>query len=162
MTAAFALTSGDALATGDGENGGDLSSAWFVVPLPNAAYEGAPVTIDAEIGVHQGLDGVSISSIELFVDDESIGAQDCPDGCTFPGIELAKGVHDLELVADSGYATGVKVYVDEPAPGGTSATGDDGDSEGGGKCSVQDGPAPGWGVLALPLLLLVPGFRSRR
>lgn len=172
MTTAISLASGDALATGSGggETGsgdpGDFTSAWFVAPLPNAAYEGAPVTLDAQIGVHQGTDGEQIASIEVFVDGDSIGTQPCPDGCSFPDIELAKGVHMFELVADIGYSTSVSVYVDEEPPEGPADTGQDedgggGGDEGGGGCSVRDGPISPWALMTLPLLLLVPGFRRK-
>jgi hypothetical protein len=172
MTAAFALASGDVLATGSGgDTGGaapgDFSSAWFIAPLPNAAYEGAPVTIDAEIGVHQGVDDAPITTVEVFVDGDSLGTQDCAEGCTFADIEMAKGVHLFELVADDGYNASVMVYVDEEVPEGATSGGQDedggaeGGDDGGGGCSVQSGPISPWSLLTLPLLLLVPGFRRK-
>ena len=178
MTAAFALAPGDAQATGSGGGdtgsglGGDFSSAWFIAPLPNAAYEGAPVTIDAQIGVHQGLDDEPISTIEVFVDGDTLGIQDCAAGCDFVDIELAKGVHLFELVANSGYNTSVSVYVDTevPSEGNTDTGGaqdEDGGADegveggGGGGCSVQSGPVSPWALMTLPMLLLVPGFRRR-
>lgn len=107
----------------------DSSLAWFVTPLPNASYEGAPVTIDAEVAVYQGLDDAGISTIEVFVDGESIGSQDCPMGCVFPNVELDQGVHEFRLTASNGYTTGVTVYVDEELPSGE--TGDDTGETGG-------------------------------
>jgi hypothetical protein len=172
ITAGFALASGDALAasTGEGETGSgdpaDFSSAWFIAPLPNASYETAPVTIDAEIGVHQGLDGGPIATVEVAVDGDSLGPMACAAGCTFVDIQLDKGVHLLELLADNGYDASVTVYVDEEVPSDTTTeTGqdDDGGAETAGAtgrgCSVQDGPISPWALLTLPLLLLVPGFR---
>ncbi|WP_052545844.1 hypothetical protein [Enhygromyxa salina] len=176
MTASLALASGDALATGSGggDTGGipgDFTSAWFIAPLPNAAYEGAPVTIDAEVGVHQGVDDEPIASVEVFVGGESVGSQPCDAGCTFPDIELAKGVHLFELVADTGYATSVTVYVDEDPPEDPADTGQDedgggtmgggGGGGGGGGCSVGAQPVSPWAVMTLPMLLLVPGLRRR-
>ncbi|KIG17130.1 DNA polymerase III alpha subunit [Enhygromyxa salina] len=107
----------------------DKSVAWFVAPLPNASYEGAPVTIDAEVEVHQGLDDAGISTIEVFVNGESIGSQDCVASCVFPNIELDQGVHEFQLTASNGYTTGVTVYVDEELPSGE--TGDDTGDTGG-------------------------------
>ncbi|WP_106094960.1 hypothetical protein [Enhygromyxa salina] len=175
MTATLTLAAGDALATGSGggDTGGgdpgDFTSAWFIAPLPNAAYEGAPVTIDAEIGVHQGTDGDPLATVEVFVGGESIGSQPCADGCTFPDIELGKGVHLFELVADTGFSTSVSVYVDEDPPQDPVDTGQDEDggatSEGGGEggngCSVGDQPISPWALMTLPLLLLIPGVRRR-
>ncbi len=191
LAASFTLVCGSALATtsagassdgGFGDTGGDFSSAWFITPLPNALYEGAPVTIDAEIGVYQGIDD-QIMNIEILVDGTSIGSQACPDHCTFVGIELGKGVHQLQLLADSnGYTTSVTVYVDEELPatdtgseggeGGSESggTGDESGDEssggvdgGGGKgCNAQGEPLSPWALLTLPMLLLVPGFRRRQ
>jgi hypothetical protein len=177
MTAAFALAPGDALAA---PFAGDICTAWFVTPLPNASFEGAPVSFDAEIDVHQGLDDGPLTTIEVFVNGESIGTQDCPTGCTFPDIELDKGIHQLSLLANTGYSGEITVYVDEEVPPDTTDTGtdtgsDDGTDEasgsddfgdgggggGGGGCTVQDRqPAP-WALLTLPLFLLVPSFRRR-
>ena len=91
------------------------------------------MTIDAEIGVYQGIDD-QIMNIELLVDGTSIGSQACPDHCTFVGIELGKGVHQLQLLADSnGYTTSVTVYVDEELPAtDTGSEGGEGGSESGG------------------------------
>lgn len=182
-TAAVTLASGDTLADpASGDTGIPMSYAWFVTPLPNASYEGAPVTIDAEIGVYQEIEDLPIATIELFVNGMSIGIQDCPTGCIFTDIELAKGIHQLQATADIGYTTYVTVYVDEEVPSGGTDTGTDTDTDtgsgdtsggesndgegggeggGGGGCSVQDGPAAPWALLTLPLLLLVPGFRKR-
>ncbi len=184
LATTLTLVSGHALATtgastGFGDTGGDFSSAWFVSPLPNEAFEGAPVTIDADIGVYQGIDD-QIMSIELFLDGVSIGAQDCAAGCIFTGIELDKGVHELQLVADVvGYTSIVTVYVDEEIPsetgtesGGESGSESDGESgdgfgsegglDGGGGCNAQGEPVSPWGLLTLPMLLLVPGIRRKR
>ena len=71
---AAATTSGDTVGdtgagetTDAGDTGGDYSSAWFVNPLPNTVYADAPVSVDVEIDVYQGIDD-SITDIELFVD----------------------------------------------------------------------------------------------
>lgn len=167
MTAVFGLASGDALAAeaGDSGLGGDFSSAWFISPLPNAYFEGAPVTIDAEVGVYQGLADGPIAAVEVFVNGESIGAQECAAGCIFSDIELAKGIHDFELVTDIGSSTAVKVYVDEEVPVPPvemGETGGDDVVDGGGNCSVNDEPTSPGLLLALPMLLLLPGFRRQR
>jgi MYXO-CTERM domain-containing protein len=157
--------------SGFGETGGDpgdFSSAFFISPLPNASFDTAPATLDAEVGVHQGMDDGPISTVEVFVDAESIGSQDCADGCIFADIELAQGVHELMLTADTGYSTSTFVYVDEPLPndmtdcGDPNPGGEAGGGTGWGSCSVTDDPSSPWGLLGLPLLLLVPGLRRRR
>ncbi|PRP92816.1 hypothetical protein ENSA5_47290 [Enhygromyxa salina] len=172
--AALGLASSNALAAEAGDNGlgGDFSSVWFVSPLPNASFEDAPATFEAEVGVYQGLDDGPIATVEVFVNGDSLGEQECADGCVYPDIELAKGIHELEVVADIGVTAGVTVYVDEEVPpvdmGETGESGESGESgdqdggEGGGKCSVSDRPMSPWSLLALPLLLLVPGLRRRR
>ena len=37
-------------------------------PLPNASFDTAPALLDAEVGVHQGVDDGPISTVEVFVD----------------------------------------------------------------------------------------------
>lgn len=184
LTVVLTLAAGDALAqpagsdsgSPGGETGGDpgdFSSAWFISPLPNASFDVAPATLDAEIGVYQGADDESISTIDVFVDDVSIGAQDCPAGCTFADIELGQGVHELRLLADSGYTTATLVYVDEELPGGTGDTGGTttgdttgdttgGSEGGGGGCSANGEPSSPWGLLAVPVLVLGALFRRKR
>lgn len=161
----LSLASGQARANGDpggdsgaGETGAssDLSTAWFAAPLPNAFFETAPATLDAEIQVHQGVDGEPIAEVELFVDDASIGAMPCDTGCVFPDIELAKGAHELRLAADIGVSRTTVVYVEEEPPSVMNPcdTTDTGDADGeGANCSVQ-GPGSPWELAALALLLL--------
>lgn len=182
---AFATTTADSGDSGFGETGGDFSSAWFVSPLPNEQFEGAPVTIDVEIGVYQGFDD-QITDIQLYLDGSSLGSQVCPEGCIFTDVVLEQGVHQFELVAaPNGYATSVTVYVDEELPSDTSGeSGSGGESESGsgsegiadeaedgdsfgdlggrGGCNAQAGPISPWALLAVPMLLLVPGVRRRR
>ena len=141
------LASGEAQATG-GDTGGAPSggaSAWFIAPLPNESYENAPVTIDIEIGVDQG-SSEFIDTVEVFVDGESIGSMSCNSGCVFSGVKLRKGEHDLELLADTGYASDIRVYVDTPVGGG-------------GNCSVQAQTPWLWSLLALPGLFLLTSRR---
>jgi hypothetical protein len=168
-------TSGDS--AGDpGDGDGDVSEAYFISPLPNASFDVAPAVIDAEIVVYQSAIDGGIASVELFVNEASIGAQDCVDTCIFSDIELAKGVHMLRLAADNGYGYATTVYVDEELPnpndcetGTDTGTGTDsgdtsggGDGGGGGGCSVNTEQLPPWGILALPGLLLLAGLGRRR
>ncbi|PRQ03144.1 Ig-like domain-containing protein [Enhygromyxa salina] len=165
VAATFTLASGEALAASEDEGlAGDFSTAWFVSPLPNALFEGAPVTFDAEIGVYQGADDGPLTSVEVFVNGETLGAQDCPDGCTFADITLDKGVHELSVIADTGYSTAILVYVDEEVPVDMTDTGTDGGGggNGGGGCSVHAATPWPWALSALPLLMLVAGSRRRQ
>ena len=170
--------------------GFDLSNLWFIEPLPGAEYAEAPATFDVVIGIYQGFDDQEISTVELSIDNMLIGTEACLEGCTFADVELGQGVHDLVVRSDTGYERATVVYVDEE-PRETGESGDtesgdtesgDGDTEssssgsgssdadtgssGGAElgprgCSVYDGPMSPWGLLALPALLLLPGFRRR-
>lgn len=187
---AAATTSGDGGAgetTDAGDTGGDYSSAWFVNPLPNTVYADAPVSVDVEIDVYQGIDD-SITDIELLLDGASVGSQPCVEGCVFPGIVLEQGVHDFTLLAvPNGYATSLTVYVDTEIPGDTETGGETGGESGGesggeleggggagadeaegsdlqlsdrGGCNAQGSSGAPW-MLAIPVLVLGASLRRR-
>jgi MYXO-CTERM domain-containing protein len=179
---AFATTSGETGAETSGDSGGgDSSSAWFVSPLPNAFYETAPVSIDVEIDVYQGLDD-SITDIELFLDGTSVASLPCAEGCIFADVVLEQGVHELAFTAaPNGYASSLTVYVDAEIPSGTETGGEsegesgaDSESGLGGAdeadagndleakgCNAQGGNAAPW-MLALPILVLAVRLRRER
>lgn len=158
LFATLSLASSDALAASDdvgdsgGDVGGDPSTAWFVSPLPNTVYEGAPVSLGVEIDVYQGTE-TSISDVEVFLDGVSLGAQPCATGCVFEDVELKQGIYELSLVAaPSEYSTSVTVYVDTPIPS---------DEDEGVGCNAQGSDAAPW-MLALPILVLAAGLRRRK
>jgi hypothetical protein len=147
------------------------SLIYFSVPAPNLYFEEAPALLTAEITVEDGtLD--MIMSVELFVDDVSVGVQDCLAACSFPDIELGLGVHEFVAVADTGATAGPRnVYVGEEPPSDTESGGDgdgDGNDEASGDtaegdsakgCSVGASTTPS-GLMAVPLLMLL-GLRRR-
>lgn len=146
-----ALAEGDELADSGGDASGDPSTAWFVDPLPNTVYEGAPVTFDVEIGVEQGTTD-TITDVELLIDGTSIGTQPCAMGCVFADVELEQGVYEFSLVASPAvYSVSVDVYVDTEIPQ---------DAESGLGCNAQGNDAAPW-LLALPLLGLGMLLRRR-
>jgi uncharacterized protein (TIGR03382 family) len=196
LATTFTLASGHALATTtadggvsstSGDTGGDYSSAWFVNPLPNASYEGAPVAIDVEIDVYQGIDD-SITDIELFLDGTSVGSMPCAEGCMFPGVVLDQGIHELAFTATpNGSSSALTVYVDTEIPSGTETGDESGGGETGGEsgdaegesglgaadeadagdlaakgCNAQGNDGAPWTVvLALPVLVLAAGLRRK-
>ena len=167
LATTFGLAAGDAL--GGDESvaiGGDPSTVWFVSPLPNAQFEQAPVTLDVEAEVYQSATDVPIMTVELFLEGESLGSQDCPESCIFTEVEIPQGARELRLESDSGVRAVITVYVDEDLPpvvteDGDGDVGDDAGDGGCGACTLSDGDPTPWGVLALPVLMLA-GLRRKR
>ncbi len=143
----------DELGVESGETATPANAAWIASPLPNATFPGAPASIDVVIEVDPQA-GLDVTTIRLELDFESVGEMPCAEGCTFTGVEVPQGEHTLSLDPEYGDGTAITIYVDaEPPPAST----DDGDPPKG--CSVGDSPSAPWGLLTLPALLLIPGFR---
>lgn len=185
LTAAFVLVSpseGQAETTGPDP----LSHVYITAPTPNTYFPDAPALFDTHVSVAQG-EFEAVINVELFADGVSLGTQECLEGCTFVGVQLEAGVHELRATGDSGAFDTTTVYVVEAPPEPSDTTGDTGDTTDGGSesdtngdelgddtgtsgdeddsvpgsgCEVDATPSP-WGLLALPALLLIPAIRRR-
>ncbi len=117
----------------------DTSKIWFIAPLPNAVFDGAPFDIEVQVGVHHGNDG-GIDLVALSIDDGPTEVLDCYEGCTFTLPAVEEGMHTLSISpqeTSAGDTETITIYVEETMPtaetgGEESGRGESGGEESGG------------------------------
>lgn len=142
-----------------GGDGTPVDRIVFSSPGDRDTFDGPSVTLDVQL-VAYGY----VENVDLYVDDVFIDTLACSSHCTFEGVHLEEGAH--ELFADGDWVTNsidVYVGVDPPPASEPEPETDPDDDLRACACSTDGGSLAQRGPLGLALLILLAltGVRRR-